>query len=59
MHVVTDSPVQISPILVRATVHLPGLAVGQRVWTDPTAPYVAMCLRAGYVVQVSPSEEER
>lgn len=47
-----DTATSTSPIMVRATVHLPGLAVGQIVWTDPSVPYVAMCLRVGYVVEV-------
>lgn len=54
----TDTKPGISPILVRATVHLPGLAVGQTVWTDPSVPYVAMCLRTGYVVKVNPEQEQ-
>lgn len=43
--------------MVRATVALPGLHAGQIVWTDPKVPFVAMCLRHGYVVVVEPDPD--
>lgn len=46
----------VKPIQIRATVHLPGLGLGQIAWTDPTVPFVAMCLRTGYIVRVNEPE---
>lgn len=43
-------------IVVRATVHLPGLGVGQEALADPTDPYVAECLEHALVVPVDHTE---
>lgn len=39
---------------VRATIHLPGLRVGDVAWINPVLPYEAECLAAGYLVLVDP-----
>jgi hypothetical protein len=39
-------------ILVRATIHLPGLRLGDEALIDPSLPYERDCLNAGYLVRV-------
>jgi hypothetical protein len=46
---------QPEPILVRASINLPGLSLGALAWVDPEAPYIATCLEYGYL---QPLEEE-
>lgn len=45
-------------ILVRATVNLPGLKVGQFANVDPDDPYIADCLRTELVVPVLDGEQQ-
>jgi len=37
-----------------ATINLPGLFAGMTADTDPTVPYVARCLRAGFLLPLEP-----
>lgn len=39
-------------LTVRATIHLPGLPLGAVAQIDPTLPYEAEALKAGYLVPV-------
>lgn len=40
-------------ILVRSTIHMKGLRLGQEVLVDPSIPYISSCLKAGYLVPVN------
>jgi hypothetical protein len=42
-------------LLVRATMHLPGLAPGQVVVVDPSVPYIADALASECLVPVEPT----
>lgn len=41
-----------SKVLVRATVHLPGLKLGQEAIVDSEDPYIASCLEAQLIVRI-------
>jgi hypothetical protein len=40
-------------VLVRATIHMPGIGVGQRVYVDPESPHIAELLAGGLLVPVA------
>jgi hypothetical protein len=37
-----------------STINLPGLPAGTETTTDPDVPYVAGCLRAGFLIPLEP-----
>ncbi len=39
-------------VLMRATITLPQLSVGEVVSVDPSVPYIADCIEAGFLVEV-------
>lgn len=41
-------------IRVRASISLSGLSVGREARVDPTDPYIAECIRSGYLVPLEP-----
>lgn len=41
-----------------ATINLPGLSAGMTADTDPTVPYVARCLRAGFLLPLEPYDPD-
>lgn len=43
-------------IVVRSTINLPGLPAGRTANVDPSKPYIARCLAAGYLVDLFPEE---
>lgn len=48
-----------SDLSVRATVRFQDLAPGDVVMVDPSDPYIAKLLRAGWLVPTEPSVEEQ
>lgn len=52
----TDGNVQeseVSSLLVRSTVHLPGIGLGRVGNVDPRVPYIKGCLERGFLVPVA------
>jgi hypothetical protein len=49
--VTTDKTPEVTPLVtVRATVNLNGLRAGATALVDPNQPYIADCLKTGYLV---------
>lgn len=45
-------------VLVRASIHLPGLTPGDEVWVDPNDPYIAERMEVGYLQRIPSQEAE-